>query len=131
MPAVPQLQQCSMKCQPCLVAVGKASCPGSPSRAGGQSPACPQAPRVGSEPQPRRGTGHTTLLLLLHHLKQHLPSSHQSAEKVNSCVQSAFKMKVCFISLLSATAVILTEMRAAGSFLFSQLLKSGSPDSSA
>lgn len=36
-PAAPQLQQCSTKCQPCLVAAGKASCPGSPSRAGGRA----------------------------------------------------------------------------------------------
>lgn len=77
---------------------------------------------VSTQPQPCRRMGHTSLLPQFLHLKQqHLPTSHQSPEKVNSCVQSAFRMKAHFISLLSATAVNLAEIWVAGSFLFRQL----------
>lgn len=76
-----------------------------------QGSAAEQSLGVGTRPQPRRRTGCTSLLPQFPHLKQqHLPISHQSTEKVNSCMQSAFKMKACFLSLLSAMAVILTEI---------------------
>lgn len=76
------------------------------------------------------GEQHTRLLPQFLHLKQQqLPTSHQSPEKVESCVQSAFRMKAHFISLLSAMAVNLAEIWVARSFLFSQ--SHGSPESCA
>lgn len=70
-----------------------------------------QSLRVSTQRQPCGSTGHTGFLPQFPHLKQqHLPTSHQSTEKVNSCVQSALKMKARFISLLSAMAVILAKI---------------------